>query len=166
MKRALVSVFLLIFAIAPVVSVCSVAGYKYRPTAIGIELSIDFGNDTESVYPEIHGDTVLEATQNATSVELNWYGDRAFVIAISGVANDAEAGLWWQYWVNGELGSVAANQYMLSNNDTIAWRRIPPAYTTPTESSINPSTLIALMVLPIIGVLTVSMFYFRRRQND
>ena len=44
-----------------------------------------------------------------------------FVTAINGTAN-GQGGLYWQYWVDGVYGSVAADQMPLSNGDQVAWR--------------------------------------------
>ncbi|MBS3795464.1 MAG: DUF4430 domain-containing protein [Candidatus Thorarchaeota archaeon] len=162
MKRAFLVISLLMMIVTPPTNTAHRSISNHIPAATGITLTIDFGNGTELIYPKVEEQTVLDATENVTSVDVDWYGDRAFVISIAGVANDAESGLWWQYWVNGELGSVAANKYQLDNNDTVTWRRIPPTYSTPTQNNNDSSTLVALAILPVIGILVISIFHFRR----
>ncbi|MFO7835929.1 MAG: DUF4430 domain-containing protein [Candidatus Thorarchaeota archaeon] len=166
MKRALVLVCLLVSFTHFFAPITKISTSNHVPAAARIELTIDFGNGTELVYSQVEAETVLDAIRNVTSVEVDWYGDRAFVTSIAGVTNEAETGLWWQYWVNGHLGSVAANKYDLNDNDTVAWRRIPPEYTAATQNSSDPLALLALIILPIIGISAILGMYIRRHEND
>ncbi len=43
-----------------------------------------------------------------------------FVTAINGSIN-GEGGRYWQYWVNGVYGDVAADHKALSDNDVVLW---------------------------------------------
>lgn len=165
MKRMVLVICLVLVIVTPSSTTADGSASNHLPAASGITVTIEFGNGTEQSYSEVEGQTVLEATENVTSVDVDWYGNQAFVTSIAGVTNDAESGLWWQYWVNSELGSVAANRQQLNDNDTVIWRRIPPAFSTPTQSSNDPSTLIALAILPVIGILLISIFYLRRRRK-
>ncbi len=48
-----------------------------------------------------------------------------FVSAINGTVN-GEDGLFWQYWVNGQIGPVAADRMALSDDADVLWN-----FTTP-----------------------------------
>jgi Domain of unknown function (DUF4430) len=48
-----------------------------------------------------------------------------FVSAINGTVNGAD-GLFWQYWVNGQIGPVAADHMALSDGANVLWN-----FTTP-----------------------------------
>lgn len=108
-------------------------GFAASANGDNVSLSIDFGNGTLSAYDNLQGSTVLNVTESVVAVEYEWYGDLVFVTSIANVSNDADQGLWWQYWVNGEIGSVAANQYTVEKGDLIEWRlgptEVPPAET-------------------------------------
>ncbi len=43
------------------------------------------------------------------------------VDAIKGL-RDGQGGLYWQYWVNGDYGSVGADRHVLEDGDHIVWR--------------------------------------------
>jgi len=99
--------------------------HEFAQMASGISLTIRFGNGTDLAYLGIQASDVLTATEKVAPVKSDWYGDSVYVVAIAGIPNDAAAGLWWQYWVNGELGPVAANRFNLNDNDSVQWRREP-----------------------------------------
>jgi hypothetical protein len=123
--------------------------------ADNLSLILDFGNGTLSSYEELQGSTVLNVTEEVVDIEYEWYGNMAFVTSIASVANDPELGLWWQYWVNGDIGSVAANHYSVDHGDTIEWRFGPAettATTTTTPGEIDRSLLFGL---PLVGLAAV-----------
>ncbi|HKZ99066.1 MAG TPA: DUF4430 domain-containing protein [Thermoplasmata archaeon] len=45
----------------------------------------------------------------------------AFVTAINGTVNGF-GGRWWQYWVNGAYGPVAADRMEIVDGDVVEWR--------------------------------------------
>ena len=118
--------------------------------ATDLSLHLDFGNGTVLDFHGIEGTNVLNVTESVTEVGVVWYGDLVFVTSIADVSNNESAGLWWQYWVNDELGPVAANKYQVQDGDVVSWRRILPE----TETTDQPTdyTLIgAAVVLAVIG---------------
>jgi len=129
-----------------------VSSNQFEPQTTELNLTIDFGNETTLEFPSVNGTSVLNATKSVVSVETEWYGDSVFVTSIGGVSNDPEAGLWWQYWVNDELGPVAANKYIPQPGDEIAWRRAPPQNTNESGIGIDISTVAALLLLPVVGI--------------
>lgn len=94
---------------------------QFTASATNISLQIDFGNGTVVNHQGLTGSDVLGITESVLSVGVSWYGNMAFVESIAGVVNNQGEGRWWQYWVNGELGPVAANAYLVSDSDSIVW---------------------------------------------
>ncbi len=118
--------------------------------ATGLSLHLDFGNGTILSFHDIEGTNVLNVTESVTEVGVVWYGDLVFVTSIADVSNNESAGLWWQYWVNDELGPVAANKYQVQDGDVISWRRILPE-TEPTDQPMDYTLIGAAVVLAVIG---------------
>lgn len=146
--------------------VVSVSGAPFTPAATGISLAIDFGNGTIQEFSNLEGPNVYEVTNSTTSVEGNWYGNLVFVTSISGVSENATSGLYWQYWVNGELGGSAANLYLLDDNDSIEWK-LPPqnSETTtppPTEPPIDYSLILGSVVLGAVSILVLIVLWIKQ----
>jgi hypothetical protein len=47
--------------------------------------------------------------------------DGVFVTAINGTTN-GQSGMYWQYWVNGVYGNVAADHFPLPSGAEVLWR--------------------------------------------
>ena len=131
------------------------------PSSSDLTLIIDFGNGTSLTYENVEGENVLDATNATVEVEQDWYAGSAFVTSIAGVSNDEDAGLWWQYWVNDELGPTAANIYEVEEGDVIAWRRIAPR--TETEPGPNYDFLFNASILAIIGIGFLAVLFIKKR---
>ncbi|NOR38905.1 MAG: DUF4430 domain-containing protein [Candidatus Thorarchaeota archaeon] len=124
--------------------------FSHETAATSLSLILDFGNGTVLDFYDLEGTNVLNVTESVTEVEMVWYGDLVFVTSIAGVSNNESGGLWWQYWVNDELGPVAANKYQVQDGDAISWRRILPE-TEPTDQPIDYTLIGAAVVLAVIG---------------
>ncbi|MFX1331402.1 MAG: DUF4430 domain-containing protein [Promethearchaeota archaeon] len=140
------------------------------PNASGVSLHIDYGNGTTSTHTEVEGLTVLDITESVAIVQVDWTGDLAFVYSINGVSSKEETGLWWQFWVNGEFSSVAANLYEVQENDTIIWRFTdsqvePPSTTTPENPGRYAPLAVASVGLGSLGVGFLAALYLMRRRN-
>jgi len=133
---------------------------QYIPAATGISLTVNFGNGTTQEYLNLEGTNVFEVTNSTTDVEVEWYGDLVYVLAISGVREDDEAGLYWQYWVNGDLGPSAANYYILEDGDSIEWA-LPP-YGTDSFSQFDMSLIVGLAIIGLMAV--VVLIVLKKRQ--
>ena len=118
--------------------------------ATGLSLHLDFGNGTILSFHDIEGTNVLNVTESVTEVGVVWYGDLVFVTSIADVSNNESAGLWWQYWVNDELGPVAANKYQVQDGDVVSWRRTLPE-TEPTDQPTDYTLIGAAVILAVIG---------------
>jgi len=142
---------------------CAAADVHHSSQMVfGVTVSIDFDNGTSSTRIGVQAADVLSATQAVEQVELQWYGDSVFVTAIAGVQNDAAAGLWWQYWVNGQLGPVAANKYQLQDNDSVQWRREASHMNTDSAGSIDLDVLIGATAVGALGISFLGILYRRR----
>jgi hypothetical protein len=143
---------------------------QFDPRAIGVSLHIDFGNETTTIFEDVVGSNVLEVTEAVAVVQADWTGDLAFVYSINGVSSKQETGLWWQYWVNGEFASVAANHYDVQDNDTIVWRFIdsqvePPTSTEPTDPGLFGSLAIGSLGLGALGIVFLFVLYLMTKRN-
>jgi len=103
---------------------------RYEELVIHVNILIDFGNGTMVWFNDTLapiGASLLNATMAIIDVEyvIGEYG--AFITSIGGVENNQDKNLYWIYWVwdesKGEwvLGPVAADQYIVSDGETLAW---------------------------------------------
>jgi hypothetical protein len=134
----------------------------FSAAVTGIDLSIDFGNGTILAFSDLQGSDVLNVTMSVAEVEMTWQGDLAFVTSIDGVANQPLGGRWWQYWVNGELGGVAANKYQLLDTDSVVWRLAESAYSDHTNTSLDMGIVVGLLGTLLVGATTIALLYRRR----
>jgi len=114
-------------------------GGKMITPAYNLTLFIDYGNGTIEKHfnlnlTEVPNVTVFDLLLKVAIVNYSWYGDAVFVDAINGVFNNEHNNnRWWQYWVNGELPMLAANQYYLENNSLVEWRYWSPQVENQTQ---------------------------------
>lgn len=96
-----------------------------------IELIIDYGNGNSSSHSlntsgEETAFSILEKIAKEEKIALNTqqYDFGIFVKAIGEKESSAE--MAWIYFVNGESGQVAADQYQLKAGDKVEWKYIAP----------------------------------------
>ena len=157
--QALLTIVLLLMAVQ---GIASASVFPSAVPASGVTVEIDFGNGTSLTFPNVEAADVLEATQSVAEVEAEWYGDLVFVVAIAGVHEDPVARVYWQYWVNGELGPIAANKFQLQDNDTVEWRRQSSVMTTEPTGSPDTSTVVATVVVAACALGFLYVLYRRR----
>ncbi|MFW9888935.1 MAG: DUF4430 domain-containing protein [Candidatus Thorarchaeota archaeon] len=143
---------------------------NFKPSANGISLHIDYGNGTTDTYDGVAGSNALEATESVAVVLADWTGNLAFVYSINGVSSKEETGRWWQYWVNGDYASVAANLYVVQDNDLIIWKFIdsqvePPTTTEPNGTGQLGPLAIASTGLGSLGIGFLVALYLMRKRN-
>jgi len=84
---------------------------------------IDNGESVEKYTLKIEGSTVFslfkELDIKTTETWHNKYG--VFIESIGGVENGID-NKYWQYWVNGKLGEVAANEKNVRGGDKVEWK--------------------------------------------
>jgi hypothetical protein len=165
----LLAITLLIVPVS--VESCSVVNSNdFKPNANDVSLQIDYGNGTTDIFDEVAGSNVLEVTESVAAVLADWTGDLAFVFSINGVSSKQRTGQWWQYWVNGEYASVAANLYVVQDYDTIIWKFIdsqvePPTATEPDGSGDFGSLAITSAGLGSLGIGFLVALYLMKRRN-
>ena len=166
MNRTLLT-WLLVTSIT-LLSVCPVAANglsgEYIPAATGISLSIDFGNGTVHEYTDLEGIHVFEVTNSTTSTEVDWYGEFVYVTAISGVRMNENTNQFWQYRVNGELGGIAANAYVLEDGDSIEWYYTSNTSEVPTEPQFDYSLIIGGVILAFVSVGVLLILWVRQNR--
>jgi len=94
-------------------------------------LVVDYGEGDPVVYSiEIaEGSTAFSLLKNITekeniSLETQQYDFGVFVKSIGGKESSAE--MAWIYFVNGEAGTIAADQMKINPGDSVEWRYIKP----------------------------------------
>jgi hypothetical protein len=66
------------------------------------------------------GVSVLDLLRASHEVETQDSAIGAYVISIDGTGGDSNT--FWLYYVDGEAGTIAADQYETSDGETIEWR--------------------------------------------
>ncbi len=127
--------------------------------ASDISLVVEFDNGTIVSHEDLVGTDVLNVTQSVFKVDVVWYGDLAFVTAIADVHNDAERDRWWQYWINDVYGTVAANKYLLHDGDVVTWRLTGSAFEGGPEDHIDPTLVMVIIGLVLVGIVSVITLY-------
>lgn len=139
----------------------------HETLATNIELTIDYGNSTQQVFPNLSGTTAFDVLNQTATITFTQFPYGRFIDSINEVENNANNnGYYWQYWVNDELGPVSADNYGLSNNDHVLWKYCAPENTSPTLTTPSPELLLgigiicALVVIVVVATLCV---YFKMR---
>ena len=127
------------------------------PAAAEVTLTIDFGDGFSKTYrdlptpPDATVVSVLQAAAESTrphalTVDLTGSGETAFIRGFDGVGNQGSGptGRYWQFLVNGALGSRGAGVTPIKPGDAITWTlaayapsptgESAPAATAPTPS--------------------------------
>jgi len=140
MGRALMLVIASILLIAACTGCIGNDG-KSPEATVTATVVIDFGNGTVMTFGDltmenasVYDFTLEAANQGGFSVNTTYYeGMGVFIDSIAGVENGIYIGIgdedlrWWQYYVNDELGPVAADRLMVNDSDVIEWRfEVPP----------------------------------------
>jgi hypothetical protein len=99
--------------------------------AIRVSLTLDFGEGNVKTFENIklkETTTVFDLLEQVTKEKnlefsyKNYLDLGVFIESIDNVKNDSKTNKWWQYWVNGELAQVGADNYQLKNRDTVEWK--------------------------------------------
>ncbi|MBS7610863.1 DUF4430 domain-containing protein [Candidatus Bathyarchaeota archaeon] len=100
-------------------------------STVKVNIIIDYGNNTvqefRDIILDVKGATALNALMAVAKVEYTVYPFGVFVDSINSVENSMELSCWWLYSIekpDGEEVSpeVGADQYRVSNGDTVVWR--------------------------------------------
>lgn len=110
------------------------------PALLNHRLSI-VADDWRVAYSSASGNVTVFALLREASIALglglvwrnySWPWNAVFVEEIEGRRNGVDD-MWWQYWVNGDYGDVAADQKALSDGDFVLWwyTSYPPPEVSP-----------------------------------
>jgi hypothetical protein len=131
------------------------------PAASGIDLTIDFGNGTAVSYSGLSAANVYNLTIAIFDVDATWAGNRVYINAIDGVFRDDTHG--WQYWVNGNYATIAANLYTLSDGDFVLWNRTVSGFQNQTE--LDLTAIGGGLLIAIGGLVFLALLYWRSRRR-
>ncbi|MFX1562261.1 MAG: DUF4430 domain-containing protein [Promethearchaeota archaeon] len=145
------------------------SGYVSAASSIAssIELTIDYGNTTKLTYTGLSGGSVFDVLNETANITFTEFAYGRFIVSINGVENNAGSnGYYWQYWVNDELGPIAADNFILENGDQILWRYCAPAYQTPNSTPTDNSLLLGIGLIALAGGLVIGIaFLFNRKMR-
>lgn len=71
-------------------------------------------------YDGQDGKTALELLKTRATIETQDFSVGIYVTSINGVQNSQDH--YWMFYLNGELSSVGADQYVTKSSDKIEWR--------------------------------------------
>ena len=125
-----------------------------------ITLTVNFGNGTIMEFNDLNGSTVLDVTTSVLDVNIQWFGSLAYVKGIEGLTGEGEYG--WQYWVNGEFASIAANLYSLKNGDNVTWVYSTPIHNQQIE---DPSFIPGVIIVAAAGLGFIVLVYVNTRRR-
>jgi hypothetical protein len=166
-RAALVITLFCLFSCISLDSIASTGERLSSKAATNVELTIDYGNSTQQVFPNLSGDTVFDILNQTATVTFIQYAYGKFITSINDIENNAsENGRYWQYWVNEELAPVAADNYILAEGDQVLWRYCAPETTPTTPPTINPELLIGFGIIGAMGLIVVCsavIVYFKVR---
>jgi hypothetical protein len=97
-----------------------------RGSVIQISVTIDYRNETSTIYDEVYMFTdanVLDALRAVAKVNATyWEAFQSFMVdGVNDLFNDFGQNRFWVFAVNGEHALVSANQYILEDGDQIEW---------------------------------------------
>ena len=138
--------------------------YPVSLSALGITLRIDFGNGTTVTFNGLSGTTVLNVTDSVVDVETNWAGDLAYIVSIDGVSQDQNH--WWQYWVNGNYATVAANWFSLQDGDSVLWNRTVFGSQNTISTDIDSTLIEGGILLGVGGLGFMLLLYVRMSRRE
>jgi hypothetical protein len=106
---------------------------KSNLTSVRIVITADDWKITDNLVA-YHGDSAFSllercSEKNGFSVDSTYYAqfDSTLINSINNAVGGTN-GKYWQYYVNGELPSIGADKYILSNGDVLTWSfEVPPS---------------------------------------
>lgn len=135
------------------------------PAANDIELTIDYGNSTQLTNTGLSGGTVFDVLNETANTTYTEFAYGRFIVSVNGVENNAGGnGYYWQYWVNDELGPVAADKFSLEDGDQILWKYCAPVYPLENSGPTETSLFLGLAVIVLAGGLVIGIAFLVNRK--
>jgi hypothetical protein len=148
-------------------STCYANVRNHEALASSVALTIDYGNSTQQVFSNLSGNTVFDILNQTAKVTFSQYMYGKFVVSINDVENNANNnGHYWQYWVNNELAPIAADNYVLSDDDQVLWKYCAPEVTPTTSPTLNLELVLGIGIIGVVGVIVViavAIIYLKMR---
>ncbi len=143
----------------------SSGGTALSAMASNVRLTIDYGNSSQNAYSDLSGLTVFDILNQTAAVTFIEFAYGKFVISINGVENNVnQNGFYWQYWVNDELAPIAADYFVLSDDDQVLWKYCPPEETSTPPPSVNPDMMFGVALVALVSIFIVLMAFFVSRR--
>ncbi|GEM_PF-2540530 len=145
--------------------VCSSNGTALSAMASNVGLTIDYGNSSQNVYSDLSGLTVFDILNQTAGVTFIEFAYGKFVVSINGVENNAnQNGFYWQYWVNDELAPIAADNYVLSDDDQVLWKYCAPEETSTPPPTANPDMVLGVVLVAFFSIFIILLALFVSRR--
>lgn len=140
-------------------------GTALSAMASNVGLTIDYGNSSQNAYSNLSGLTVFDILNVSAVVTFIEFAYGKFVISINGVENNAnQNGFYWQYWVNDELAPIAADYYVLSDDDQVLWKYCAPEETSTPPPTVNPDMVFGVALIALVSIFIVLLAFFVSRR--
>lgn len=100
---------------------------KLKMVPVHVSVSIDYyGNGTTTTFEDVYlfrNATALDALRAVANVTTEYHvGLGTLVTSINAVYNNwMDAGVGWQYWINGKWGEITAEKQILISDDQLLW---------------------------------------------
>lgn len=110
---------------------------KTKVSTISVNLLIKFDNGTKKWFNNTLvpvGSSLFNVTKKVASVNYTQYSFGVYVTGINGVMENKQQNKYWFWWYysgnSWYTGPVAADRYIVSNGETLAWVYSPVNATT------------------------------------
>lgn len=109
--------------------IISTESIKFDTDIVNVTLKIDYSNDTINTYdikmanPTVYSVLIKVSNDYDFSVGANYYAQYQshYIFSINSVA-EGENNKFWQYYINGNYGTVGADLQTVKDNDFIEWK--------------------------------------------
>lgn len=114
-----------------------ISSIKTKTPTISVNLLIKFDNGTKKWYNNTTvplGSSLFNATKKIANINYTQYPFGVYITGINGIIENKQQNKYWFWWYySGNtwyMGPVAADKYIVSNNEILAWVYSPVNTTT------------------------------------
>ena len=117
------------------------------------------------MFNDVSGASAFDVLDQIADVTYRQHVFGIFVDSINGIQNNAEGnGYFWQYWVNGGLGPIAADNLLLNDGDRVLWKYCAPENPSTTSLNMISDLFVGIAVFTVFsGLLVGIVFLFNRK---
>ncbi|MGB9730256.1 MAG: DUF4430 domain-containing protein [Thermoprotei archaeon] len=105
-----------------------ISSIKAKVSTVSVNLLIKFDNGTKKWYNNTVvplGSSLFNVTKKVANVNYTQYSFGIYVVGINGIMENKQQNKYWFWWYysgnSWYMGPVAADKYIVSNNETLAW---------------------------------------------